>query len=281
MSVEGVHDQHAVAADAGNAWFWLILLGLLAGFYLLGVCSPRHKQPWPWHRTLLWTAGVITAAAALIGPTAQNAAGDFPQHILAHLLLGMLAPLLLVLGAPVTLLLRALPTAAAKRVTRLLGSPPLRIVTHPVTALALNTGGLWLLSTTDLHTATHDQGTVAALIWFHMLAAGYLFTAAIIGLDPVRHRPSWMTRAVVLIASMAGHAILAKWLYAHPPTGFPTEEAERGAKLMYYGGDAVDLLIVIIFCAQWYRWTRPRPVRASFGPENAGPLPDPIPHRSR
>jgi putative membrane protein len=282
MSLRDIHDQPPAAADADRAWFWLLLLGLLAGCYLLGVVSPRHKQPWPWHRTLSWTAGLVTAAAALIGPIARNAAGDFRCHMLAHLLLGMLAPLLLVLGAPVTLLLRSLPTTTAKRVTRLLGSPPLRIITHPVTALALNTGGLWFLYTTDLHTTLHGSGSAPLLISVHMLAAGYLFTAAIIGLDPVRHRAPWMTRALVLIAAMAGHAILAKWLYAHPPAGIPIEQVERGARLMYYGGDVVDLLLVIIFCARWYHATRPRPSRPSkvIGPEAAGSHPDLIPQPS-
>jgi putative membrane protein len=195
----------------------------------------------------------------------------------------MLAPLLLVLGAPVTLLLRSLHTETAKRVVRLLGSPPLRIIAHPVTALSLNTGGLWLLYTTDLHTAMHDPGVVPFLISFHMLAAGYLFTAAIIGLDPVRHRASWMTRALVLIAAMAGHGILAKWLYAHPPAGVPIEQGETGARLMYYGGDAVDLLLVIIFCAKWYHATRPCPLPPSIviASEAAGSHLDPIPQPSR
>jgi len=280
VSAAGGHDPHAAVTSPAPDWVWLILLGLLVGCYLLGVVSPRHKQPWPWHRTLLWTAGIAVAGAALLGPIAQNA-GDFRWHMLTHLLLGMLAPLLLVLGAPVTLLLRALPTPSAKRVARLLRRPPLRIIAHPVTALVLNTGGLWLLYTTDLHTAMHGRGVIPGLISVHMLAAGYLFTAAIIGLDPVRHRPSWITRAVVLIAAMAAHAMLAKWLYAHPPAGVPVEQAEIGARLMYYGGDAVDLLLVIIFCARWYRATRPRPDRPSIGVDLAGPLPDPMPQSTR
>jgi len=275
MSPQAAHDHAAAHASSGigtSAWLWLLLLGLLAGCYLFGVCSPKQRQPWPWQRTLLWTAGLLAAAAGLVGPMARDAAGDFRAHMLSHLLIGMLAPLLLVLGAPVTLLLRALPVPAAKRVTRLLSSPPLRIVAHPVTALLLNSGGLWLLYLTGLAGAMHRPGIGAFLIAVHLLAAGYLFTAAIIGIDPVRHRPPVAHRAVVLVVAMAAHAILAKWLYAHPPAGFPIEQAEAGARLMYYGGDAVDLLLITIFCAQWYRRTRPRPmpVPVAASPTEAG-----------
>ena len=55
-------------------------------------------------------------------------------------------------------------------------------------------------------------------------------------------------RAVVLIVFLASHAILAKFLYAHPPV----IGAETGAQLMYYGGDLIDLVVIAVFCQQWY-----------------------------
>jgi putative membrane protein len=92
----------------------------------------------------------------------------------------------------------------------------------------------------------------------HMLGAGYPFTASLIGTDPDPHRASYRTRAVVLIASLAGHDILAKALYATPPADVTEAQAQVGAMLMYYGGDAIDLIIITIFCHRWYRSTRPR-----------------------
>ncbi|MEC5181912.1 cytochrome c oxidase assembly factor CtaG [Arthrobacter sp. CG_A4] len=126
----------------------------------------------------------------------------------------------------------------------MLSSAPVQVLTHPVSAAVLNVGGLWVLYTTGVH----------------MLAAGYLFTAALIGTDPDPHRAGYRTRAVVLVAALAGHDILAKTLYAIPPAGVtvPQAQAQAGAQLMYYGGDAIDLIVITIFCYRWYRHTRPR-----------------------
>jgi putative membrane protein len=116
----------------------------------------------------------------------------------------------------------------------------------------LNAGGLWAVYTTSLY-------ELHTLVQIHVLAAGYLFTAAIIGVDPAPHRPGRPVRAAVLLAFLAAHGILAKHLYAHPPAGVPTTQAEAGAQLMYYGGDLLDLVLVALFCWQWYAATDPNP----------------------
>ncbi|MEV0901648.1 cytochrome c oxidase assembly protein [Actinoplanes sp. NPDC049802] len=209
-------------------------------------------------------AGLATAAAAVTGPLAGAAHHDFTAHMTGHLLLGMIAPLLLVLAAPVTMVLRALPVGAARRLTRFLNSRPVRMVTHPVPAAALNAGGLWLLYTTGLH---HAIGSHPA-VHFHVLASGYLFTAAVIGVDPAPHRPGHPVRAAALIGFLAAHAVLAKHLYGHPPPGVPMDEARAGAELMYYGGDLADLVLIVVFCHQWYRaagarWRLPAELRTA------------------
>jgi putative membrane protein len=171
----------------------------------------------------------------------------------------MAAPLLLAGAAPMTLALRALPTARARRVVRLLKRRPIRLLIHPATAALLDMGGLWLLYTTPLYGAMHAHRSLELLIHAHLLVAGYLFTATMIGIDPIRNRPSWTTRAVVLVAALAAHAILAKYLYLHPPVGVPASQARRASLLMYYGGDLADGVLITLFCRQWYRASRPRP----------------------
>jgi putative membrane protein len=64
-------------------------------------------------------------------------------------------------------------------------------------------------------------------------------------------------RAVVLVVFLAAHGILAKYLYAHPPPGVPETQAQAGGQLMYYGGDVLDLVLIAIFCWQWYTATAP------------------------
>ncbi|MRX72112.1 cytochrome c oxidase assembly protein [Bacillus lacus] len=222
------------------------------------VMSRRTYKTWPWQRQLCWYGGSICALAAIIGPLADRAHHDFYFHMLGHLLLGMLAPLLMVLGAPMTLLFRSINTSTARQVTKLLKSWPARILTDPVTASLLNIGGLWLIYTTNVYALMHENGFLHLLIHFHVFAAGYLFTAAMIYIDPVSHPRPYLYRSAVLVAALAGHGILAKILYANPPLGVSEAQAQSGAMLMYYGGDAVDAVLIFLLCLQWYRSARPR-----------------------
>ena len=94
---------------------------------------------------------------------------------------------------------------------------------------------------------------------WHIFLAGYVFTAAIAGPDPDPHRSSFRVRAVVLVLFIAAHSVLAKWLYAHPPSGVAPHDAHVGAQVMYYGGDVVDVLLIALLFLGHYRATRPRP----------------------
>jgi putative membrane protein len=193
--------------------------------------------------------------------------------MVVHLLLGMVAPLLLTLAAPITVLLRALPVPRARQVSHLLSTRPVRVLTEPVVAALLNVGGMWLLYTTPLYPAMHHHPIVFAVVHLHLFAAGCLFTVAIVSRDPMPHRRSHAHRALVLVLALAAHDILAKYLYAHPPLQVDATSAETGAMIMYYGGDAVELVLIWLLCASWYRATRPRSAPRSSRWPNQPPSP--------
>jgi putative membrane protein len=197
-------------------------------------------------------------AGALLGPLGELAHSNFTAHMAGHLLLGMLAPLLLLYAKPVTLLLRALSVCKARRLSRLLKSRLLQLVSHPVPAAILNIGGLYVFYLTGLFEAMHGSEWLYALVHLHVFLAGYLFTMSIIYVDVTPHRYGFILRSAVLILALATHKILAKLIYATPPTGVGKKDGEAGALLMYYGGDAVDLALIIILCYQWYRSAAPR-----------------------
>jgi len=48
----------------------------------------------------------------------------------------------------------------------------------------------------------------------------------------------------------ACHGILSKYIYAHPPMGVPIDQAKTGGLVMYYGGDAIGLILITILCYQ-------------------------------
>lgn len=252
-----VHN-HEAAVDSNNIG---VLFAFISILYIIAVLIAVRKQRWKkadFLRVVLFMIGIICSAFAVVGPIAERAHDDFTIHMVSHLLLGMLGPLLMALGAPMTIVLRALPVSWARHLTRLLKSRPLQFVSHPITASLLNIGGLWVLYTTHLYAFMHEQPLLHFIIHIHVFLAGYVFTISIIYIDPTPHRHSFMFRAIVLVCSLAGHSILSKYLYAHPPIGVSSADAETGSMLMYYGGDLVDLGLILIFCYQWYKATRPR-----------------------
>lgn len=257
------HDSSSSPVTSLDGWFVfevlvVALLLIAAAGYAWFLWAGRHRSAWPLHRPILLYLGLACVAASLAGPLAQAAHGSFTAHMVGHLLLGMIAPLLLVLAAPVSVVLRGLSVRRARAVVRVLRSPYVRVITHPVVAAVLNAGGLWVLYTTLLFHAMHGSVWVHALVHAHIFLAGYVFTASLVGLDPDPHRAPFKLRAGVLIAFIAAHSILAKWLYAHPPAGVELADGQFGAQLMYYGGDAVDVLLIVLLFTGWYRATRPR-----------------------
>ncbi|SEA26459.1 putative membrane protein [Thalassobacillus cyri] len=231
---------------------------LLFGFYMLAVYLSNHHRRWPLYRSVLWTAGVSFSILSVAGPIAERAHTDFTAHMLGHLFLGMLAPLLMALAAPMSLLLRTLPVKGARRLTRLLRSKPVGVLSNPVTATILNIGGLWLLYTTDLYMMMHHSIILHVFIHIHVFLAGYLFTISMIYIDPIPHRFSYRYRAIVLVIALAGHGILSKFIYANPPSGVPADQAQAGSRLMYYGGDMIDVVIIFLLFLYWYQAARPR-----------------------
>ena len=221
----------------------------------------RCRSPWPLARTAAWLLGLAAAGVAVAGPAQVH--HDLHAHMAGHLLLGMVAPLLLVLAAPVTLALRALPPAGARRLARLLRTPPARRLADPLVAVPLNAAGLWLLYGTGLHTALAGRPGPTAAVWLHLLVSGCLATASVLAVDPASHRRPVAVRAVALAGGAAAHDVLAKVLYAHPPAG--TVGAEAGARLMYDGGTVLTLVTAALLWRRWYvsreavRAARPQP----------------------
>lgn len=228
---------------------------LVAGWaYALGVRRLHARgDRWRASRCASFAGGLLVIAAALMSPLAGHD-DRFAVHAAQHLLLGMLAPLLLALAAPVTLALRTLPPAGRARLVAALHSPVVRLAAAPVTAALLAVGGLYGLYLTPLYAATLRHPPLHLLAHAHFLLAGCLLAWSLVGLDPVARRASFRYRAAVLLVATGAHATLAKLLYA---TGLPGAEllaADRqlGAQLLWYGGDLVELALLIVFFGQWY-----------------------------
>lgn len=237
---------------------WILAAPFAVAFavYMVAATIEGHRgRGWPWYRSVFWAVGMVAAASGFVGPLAAAAHSSFTAHMASHLLVGMVAPLFLVLSAPVTLALRTMSIVPARRLSRMLRSPAGVLLTHPVVAVILSIGGMWTLYTTPLYQLAQQVILVHLVVMVHFLVAGYLFTFAIVGVDPSPHRTGFALRALVLVASLAAHGVLAKLLYADPLPGVVAADAYAGAQLMFYGGDAVDFVLIVLLCAQWYRAT--------------------------
>lgn len=246
------HLKHGIAVNSDSI---LILLGLCALFLYLyaAVKSSRTYRKWPVARAIYWFFGIFCAVLPVAGPLAHLAHMNFTAHMLGHLLLGMMAPLFIALSAPVTLTLRTLPLQTSRRLARILRKLPFRIVSDPFAASILNIGGLCILYTTDLYANMHHSLILFLLVHLHVFLAGYLFTISMIYIDKPSHQTSFAYRSIAFVATMAAHGILSKYLYANSLEGISTFQLENGAKLMYYGGDGIDISILIIFFSHWFR----------------------------
>jgi putative membrane protein len=248
--VVGAHAHSGAAVDALGVALLIPVATALVLYLGAVVVSARRGRAWPWYRTLCGVAGI---GAGAVGILVALAPGGFVAHMVAHVLVGMVAPLLLVLAAPVTLALRTLDVVPARRLSRMLSSPPARLLTHPVVAAVLNVGSLWLLYRTPLFSLAHADPLLHGIVLVHFLLAGYLFTVALVPVDPAPHRSSFALRATVLVLSVAAHGILAKTLVAAPPPGVDAIAAEAGARVMFSSGDLVELAIAALLCAEAYR----------------------------
>lgn len=223
--------------------------------YLTGVYVSKYKKnrPWQMSNTLFFVSGILTGLLPFVGHLGESAHQNFTAHMMGHLLLGMLAPVLVAFGRPVTLLMRTLPTKYARKISIVMRSWFIQLITNPVTAAILNIGGLYMIYMTGLFHLMHTSAIVFILLHLHVFLAGYLFTVSIINVDLKVHRYSFIFRAAVLVTALGFHKALSKFIYAGAVSGFPSSDREQGAMLMYYGGDIIDLFLIIVLCNEWYR----------------------------
>lgn len=247
----GYESLGGLALDTATALAWL---GLAALYLLAGrAAALRGREDWPPQRTLAWLAGTGFGLAVTAGPLAHAAAASAVVHTAVHLVLGMLAPLLLVLGAPASLFLRAVPVDVGRRFSRIVQAQPMRALTHPVVATLLSTVPMALLYWDGTALTLLHDALLGPLLHLHFLVSGTLFAYAVVGLDPNPHRAGALLRCSMIVLSIAVHGVVAKHLYAVATSGALPPGTEQAAQLMYYGGDAVHVLLLVVFCSQVYR----------------------------
>lgn len=243
--------------SGGNLVSWCLFGVGVGAVWLLYLAGVRRQwklgRHWSGARTAAFSAGMILLGIAFAPPFFVRAHADIRFHMWQHLLIGMVAPVGLVLGAPLSLVLRSLRKKQARQLFRALRSRPLRVLCHPVTALVLNVGGMYLLYLTPVFRLSQSEPAVHHLVHFHFLVAGYLFVWSIIAQDRGAPRAGFGMRLGVLFVAMATHAMLGKLMYARllpAGTAYSPEALQSAAQIMYYGGDFAELLVAVVLFAE-------------------------------
>ena len=255
MEHQHIHHNHAIST--WTEWIpveLMLVTGIiyLIGFVRLRICNARFS----WGQLISFQVGIGMVAVAMLPPLMHWAHQDLRGHMVIHLLIGMFAPIFLVMGAPVTMALKVLPTHLARSITAILSSRFFGLIGHPITALLLNIGGMFVLYLTPLYNASLTNPYLHHLIHFHFLAAGYLYAWSLVGPDPAPGRPNLRVRMAVLFIGMGSHAFLSKFMYAYLyPINSPhsIEQIQEGAKLMYYWGDLSEIILAVILFYLWYQ----------------------------
>lgn len=232
-----------------------LVFSLLAVLYFWGYWHLRRRgRPWPLWRVAIFSLAAIAVMFVLSPPLAQWAHHDFRGHMVIHLIIGMIAPLGLVMAAPITLMLKCIPRTCGRFWVWFVLLPPIRLLSHPITATLLNVGGMYALYMTDLYTYMLQSPDFSLWLHWHFIIAGCLFTWAIAGPDPAPLRPAIGLRFGTLFISMVAHATLAKWMYQfHLPPTMPLKEVQQGAELMFYVGELAEAVLAYRLVRQWAR----------------------------
>jgi len=197
-----------------------LMIGILVfavALYIRGVIAlARRGDKWPVGRTVAFAIGISAIDFATSGGLGVYSRFAFSNHMLAHMVLGMIAPIGIVLGAPVTLALRSLPIGRSKSelgmrgtLVNLLHSKLGKIYANPIVALAIFDGSLFALYFTPLFGDLMLSHSGHLFMNIHFIIAGYLFFQAIIGIDPSPIKIPYIVKIVVLFAAMSIHAFFS------------------------------------------------------------------------
>jgi putative copper resistance protein D len=224
--------------------------------YVIGVrrLAARGRR-WSPNRTAALVAGITVLVLATQSPLATYDTESFAAHMGQHLMLGMIVPLLLALAAPVTLAIQALDRRRQRGLVRVVHSPAVAAVSHPVVGWALFGGTLVVLYLTPLFELSLRNDFVHSAVHVHFLLAGAIFMWPLVGLDPVRWRLPYGARLLAVLLAIPFHAFLGLALLGidEPLGGGPWSMTDQrvGIGLLWGLGELLAIGAAAVVFFQW------------------------------
>ena len=176
----------------------------------------KRGDRWPKFRIALFLISVLAINYASSSGLGLYPTYKFSDHMITHMVMGMIAPIALVLSAPITLALRTLPSGRDSEeegprniLISFRHSRYAKLITNPVVALLIFDGSLFILYFTGLFGTLMGSHLGHQFMNLHFLLAGALFFHVIVGVDPNPNRPPNVVRMVILFAAMSIHAFFS------------------------------------------------------------------------
>lgn len=233
-----------------------VLLAATAVLYLIGLrrLGRRGRRIAPW-RAAAFLTGLVGLWVAIGSGMAGYDDTNVTVHVVQHLLLMMVAPPLLALGRPLVIAMQVGPRGFQVRTARILGSAPVRFVTHPVIGWSTYFA-LMAVMLTDRpvyhyivhHQAAHDASHVL------VIGAGLLYWEPLLGGVTAGRRLSHPVRVASLLASMPFEVLIGIWLRYQTTTLDPVStlaDTQRAGEAFIVGASVVSTLWLVGVVIQW------------------------------
>jgi cytochrome c oxidase assembly factor CtaG len=225
----------------------------------------RAGLPWPAGRVVAYALGLLVVLVATMSFLGAYSYVLFWVTSVQVALLLTVAPVLLSLGAPVSLLTEAWP-GTRPAVDRLLGTPPVRLLTFPVVAAAVVAAVPFLVYWTPFFEATRRHHGLTWLLQVGVLAAGLLFFWPVLAVDREPVLPFAALAVVVLMETLVDSVPgIVLWLSTTPmvggyylhvgrPWGRSVVSDQQFGGVMLWGiGELVGLPLLFLVVARWVR----------------------------
>ncbi len=242
---------------------WTFAPGVVIGLVVyLGIYVVRWRQarvpdephPPSFGRLALFSGGVLVLATALISPIDKLGEQLLVMHMVQHVLLLDVAPILLILGLTKVLLRPA--TRHLHTIERRAG-----VLAHPVTAVILYTGAMWVWHIPSLYDAAAEHtgihvlehltfSFVGVLYWWHLLSP-IRSRLRLGGMGPIAYMVS--TKATVgLLGIVLTFAPAAFYPYYEHHAHYwgltpQTDQALAGVTMALEQSVAMGIALVVLF----------------------------------
>jgi putative copper resistance protein D len=242
-----------------------VVLAVVAAAYLTGVALARSRSGtrWPLRRTGSFLLGLAVVGFATNGSIAVYDQVLFTAHMIGHLALVMVAPVLLVAGHPLSLRLAAARPERRERIARRAQGRIVSFLTAPPVALASYTVVIVGSHLTGLMDTIMRNAWAGQLEHAVYLLVGCQFFVLVVGQEPIRWRLGTPARWLLLAVAMAvdtftGIVLLqgtqAIAMVADPHVLVdPLSDTRTGGAIMWFGGDALMITVMIVLAADWLR----------------------------